>query len=386
MDKYVQIMMKLIKSEITKTPLELSEELTDDDLKAVYTISKRHDLAHLTGYALEKNRLLPDNEIGKKFIKEKNLAIYRYFNLDSAQNEIYKEFEEAKIPFIPLKGSVIRELYPEPWMRTSCDADILVKEEDLDRAISLLVNTKNYTEKNRGSHDVSLYSSQNVHIELHYNLLEDGRANNAIKILNNVWENVLLEENCSYRYKMTDNFYYFYHIVHMAKHFEVGGCGVRPFADIWIFNHSNSLNSEKKYELLKKAELYDFSRTSEKLSEVWFGNLEHNELTRQVEEYILKSGAFGNTESMVSVMQAKKGNKAKQILTRFWLPYKFLKFRYPILQKYPFLVPFYQLKRWIEVLFNGRLHHRIDELKMINTVSKDSKQSTLSMLEQLGLK
>jgi hypothetical protein len=39
--------------------------------------------------------------------------------------------EKAKIPHIPLKGSVLRKLYKEPWLRTSCDIDILVQEETL---------------------------------------------------------------------------------------------------------------------------------------------------------------------------------------------------------------------------------------------------------------
>ncbi|MBO4954226.1 MAG: nucleotidyltransferase family protein, partial [Clostridia bacterium] len=36
------------------------------------------------------------------------------------------------IDFMPLKGAVIRQYYPEPWMRTSCDIDIHVKKDRLE--------------------------------------------------------------------------------------------------------------------------------------------------------------------------------------------------------------------------------------------------------------
>ena len=60
---------------------------------------------------------------------ENKLSEYKaeYENLCSA-------FEKAQIPFLPLKGSVIRKYYPEAWMRTSCDIDILVHDEDVGRA------------------------------------------------------------------------------------------------------------------------------------------------------------------------------------------------------------------------------------------------------------
>ncbi len=42
-----------------------------------------------------------------------------------------------------------------------------------------------------------------------------------------VWDNVSLCENSEYRYEMTDVFFCFCHIAHMAKHFE--NCGLLRF-------------------------------------------------------------------------------------------------------------------------------------------------------------
>ncbi len=57
---------------------------------------------------------------------------------------------------MPLKGSVIRNMYPEPWMRTSCDIDILVEKSSLDVA-KKAVQAIGFEYKGMGSHDISLF-------------------------------------------------------------------------------------------------------------------------------------------------------------------------------------------------------------------------------------
>ena len=49
-------------------------------------------------------------------------------------------FNKNNIPVIVLKGLVVRDLFPNPTLRTMCDADILVKEKDLENVIQM----KNY--------------------------------------------------------------------------------------------------------------------------------------------------------------------------------------------------------------------------------------------------
>ena len=60
----------------------------------------------------------------------------------------------------------------------------------------------------------------------------------------------------------------------MAKHFvSTGGCGIRPFLDIWVLNHKIDFNREKREKLLSDGGLDVFAKQAELLSEVWFGNI-----------------------------------------------------------------------------------------------------------------
>ena len=137
-------------------------------LAKLYTLSKSHDLAHLVGDALTKNNIIGDGEIKAKFQNQMMLAVYRYEKINYELGRLREAMNEAKIPFIPLKGSVIRQYYPKPWMRTSCDIDILVHESDLERAVAILVDKLAYKRESKGSHDISLFSDYGVHLELHY--------------------------------------------------------------------------------------------------------------------------------------------------------------------------------------------------------------------------
>lgn len=53
-------------------------------------------------------------------------AIYRYQCMKSEMEKISKFFNEENRLFVPLKGAVIRELYPEPYLRISRDIDLPV--------------------------------------------------------------------------------------------------------------------------------------------------------------------------------------------------------------------------------------------------------------------
>lgn len=128
---------------------------------------------------------------------------------------------------MPLKGAIIRDYYPSPELRTSCDIDILVPSDYLDSAIDCLVSECNYTFERRYSHDVSLFSPSKVHLELHFNLIENNEK--ISNVLNNIWNTSTLDKDSNFRYIMSTEFFVVYHIAHMAEHFIHGGCGVRNF-------------------------------------------------------------------------------------------------------------------------------------------------------------
>lgn len=410
MDKICRAMMNLIGSEICGNAVCADEikALSDDELKALYKLSKSHDLAHLVGNALIKNNLLDEenpngdenhdgdktqgaenhsgvirSEIKQKFEKQILTAIYRYENINSELETLKTAFEEEKIPFIPLKGSVIRQYYPEPWLRTSCDIDILVHEEDIERAIAFLTNKNGYTLEKKAYHDYSLFSPAGVHLELHFNLKET--RDKIDKLLVKAWEYAYRRDENSYEYLFTNEFFIYHQLAHASYHFVGGGCGIRPFIDVFLLEKHLKYDKNKLDELLTEGGIKIFSDDFYHLSKVWFAGEKHSEITEKMEIFLLSGGVYGNAENKTASEQSRNKGKAGNIFKRIWMPYDHLIILYPDLKGKRILQPFYEIKRWCKLFKKDIFKKSMRELKTNTSMSQEKVDETKAMLKDLGL-
>lgn len=386
MERIAERMFELIQSEIQQKALDRSvmEPLSDEDAKALYVLSKSQDMVHLIGSAIDKNGLLREGEILEKYRKQTFTAVYRYQQIQFALQTLCSALEQEKIDHMPLKGSVIRAYYPEAWMRTSCDIDILIRKEDLERARALF-ERMNYQYELEDSHDVCYVSPSGVHVELHFALIEDFVADKIDKPLLDVWSHASVDEGLAHRYSMSDAMYYYYHVAHMVKHYLHGGCGVRPFLDLWILNHRKTFDRAAREELLEIGGILTFAQQAELLSAVWFGDAAHTALTRQMQAYLLRSGTYGNTENRVAIQQSRQGGKLRFALSRIWLPYAVLVTHYPSLERHKWLLPIYEVRRWFKLLFRGGVKRSAKELKTNFDVSSNEQDEMTEMIKHLGL-
>ena len=362
---------------------EIKNSIMPEMLPALFKFSKRHDLAHLIGDALAQNGLLPDGtEAKKRFLQERTMAVYRYEQQQYELEQICGVLEKAEVPFLPLKGSVIRQYYPEAWMRTSCDIDVLVREEDLAKAIRALKETLSYEEKGRGSHDVNLFAPSGVHLELHFSLVEsDDRWKG---ILQDVWTNK--QGGWQYRYLMTNEMLYFYHIVHMAIHMRTGGCGIKPFVDLQLLQEKMQTSRAELDTLLTQGGLTSFENEAVRLSNAWLKGEEVSETGAALQQYVLYGGVYGTIENRVAVAQVKTGGKSAYLFSRIFVGYRELSIKYPSLKKCKILFPFYQVYRWFDLLINkkSRQYTKATIQQTQNTTS-ERLETTEKLFQKIGL-
>lgn len=381
----IQVFFALLRSAICGQPL--SEEtalLYDPDMQSkLLAIAQKHDLAHLIVLALNNNGLITNDTTSKKRLLA---AVYRYEQINHTFDQTTAVLEELAIPFVPLKGAVMRSYYPEPWMRTSCDIDILLHREDIDKAIAALTERLQYTVNDvEAMHDISLTTPKSVHVELHFDLVEEGRAQNAVDVLHSVWDNAVLRKNSNCWYEMTDAYFYFYHIAHMAKHFENGGCGIRPFIDLWLLEKTDSADKASRDKLLENGNLLTFANASRSLCEVWFGGKEHDELTLKMQDFILHGGVYGSSENRVALQQSKKGGRLGYLFSRIFIPYAKLKRYYPILEKHRWLTPFMQIRRWFMLLRPSVARMAKTELFANANIERNTADRMNAFLNDIGL-
>ena len=358
--------------------------VTEDLLKDIVKLASKHDIAHLVALGIINNELV-DEQTKSQLQQIVFRAVYRYEKQNYELKQVCEALEKAQIPFIPLKGSVIRKYYPEPWMRTSCDIDVLVHEKNLRTAVSYLVENLNYTEHEQNSHDISLFSPSGNHIELHYDLVENHIADSPSEILADVWNVVELKEGYSYHYEMPDDMFYFYHVAHMAKHFENGGCGIRPFIDLWILDNMQINGHDKRDNLLRKGKLLQFANSSRKLSQVWVEGYPIDKISEKMQNYIIRGGVYGTSENRITVQQLKKGGKLRYALSRIIIPYEDIKYYYPILQKHKWLTPVMQIRRWFNLVFFGGVKRSVRELSCNSNIPKSQVDEMKVFLVEIGL-
>ena len=385
MDK-TQLLFALLRIAVCGEPVtdDIKTSCTPELLEQVYALAGHHDLAHLVGQAVSKLEL-PESEAVTKCKQAAMQAFARYMRQSHAYEQTCAALEEAQIPFIPLKGSVLREHYPEPWMRTSCDMDILVKEKELEKATRVLEEKLSYSYQGKTSHDVSMITPGGVQLELHYSTIEDYVSESAERILSGIWEKAVPLKGKNYHTVMPDTLFYYYHIAHMAKHFVHGGCGIRPFLDLWILDEKGICDAVGREDLLAQGELLTFTQAARKLSRVWFSGEDYDSLSKQMEGFILSGGTYGTMENYVTVHQAQKGNKLRYLLSRVFLSYDVIKYYYPILQRHKWLTPIYQVVRWFKIAFCGGADHAIKELQTNAATSDTQIHSTAKLLKHLGL-
>lgn len=355
----------------------------EECLSSLLSMGKSHDVDHLIALGLKNSGLLEGEAARLESLILK--TAFRFEKLDYEYKRLCAVLEDAKIPFIPLKGSVLRSFYPEPWMRTSCDVDVLVHPEDTDRAVEIFKEKLNYRYEGTGSHDISLFTPGGLNVELHYELVEDSISEGSAAVLKNAWELSHKKAGFSYFFEMPDELFYFYHIAHMAKHFANGGCGIRPFIDIWVLNHRVDFDEDARAALLIKGGLSDFSKQASLLSEVWLGGADYTPTAKSVENYILRGGVYGSAENRITVQQQKKGGRLKFALSRIFIPYETIKFHYPVLQKHRALTPVFEVVRWFKLLFCGGARRSVNELKFNSSLSEEQAEDARVLLDELGL-
>jgi hypothetical protein len=377
-------MIQLIGNEVCGSTFSLCSPISDSDIARMFLVAYIHGVARILGSALLNNNLLKGDKSKNFYCEQVYATIYRYENYNYVMEKVCDVLETEKIPYIPLKGSVIKKHYPQPWMRLGCDIDILVHEEDAQKAADTIIRELGYEKKSTGKHDIQILSTENIYVELHFTLMEEDVFPAMSRVLNKAWEHAKPCEETKNRYEFDDAMFSFYHIAHMAKHFLVGGCGLRPFLDLWLMENSKNYDTPDTVALLKESGLTDFAKVSRKLSRVWFSGEKHDKVTRIMEEYIISGGCFDSKETRMFSQQQKAGGKLKYMFSRLFVSYDALKSQYPIIIMYKFLIPICEIFRIFIFLFGKKKKIRKEYVKNLNNMSDERIDEMNFLFESVG--
>ena len=370
-EKAVELFHALLRSAVS-TGENVCLQDSADILQSVISIAKAQDVLYLVCYGITKN----GGQLSSHAKQEQIKGVYQFSQNEFLLKRAQEVLESEKIPYIVLKGPVIRELYPEPWMRSCCDIDILVKEEETDRTVQSLVGAGFSTENKKEYHDVSLYYG-NAHLELHFNICEN--IPRIDQVLRQVWKHT--EQKGEYEYIESDEFYAFHLIAHMLYHFLRGGCNMKQFVDLWLLRCNKKYDESKLQPLLSSCKLEHFYHVVCEFTDEIFTGREISELSRKIEEQVFHGGLIQRNMQTDNISVMVNGGSVKYLFNSFLLHKKEMEWIYPSLRKYPVLLPLYYFRR----LFSKTIGKNKKSARSILKANRTTPEETKSLLKEMGL-
>lgn len=370
--------LSLIKAALTNQSATLSEDVNWTN---IYLIASAHRITTLVYYGIKASDIVLPEDIQKKFEESLFKNTLLETEKDYEISKVLKVFEEKHIFYAPLKGYVVRPFYPLAEMRTLGDTDILIKESQLDE-ISGILTELGYVFDHESSHEHLWKKSTGLYLELHKHFVGKGIIDYFNYYKDS--EKFLVPGNTEHSYKMPINDLFVYLIVHIAKHYRTGGIGIRHFIDIYLISHlDTALNEEYVLAELKKLRLDKFYSNIKNMFCCWFDCSEYDDISKLMTLKIFESGIFGNKKNRI-LADFTKTSRAKKILTDIFLPYVHMAKKYPVLERWPILLPVFWVVRICDVVF--RRNRRIGIYRQtIKDVSRESINNYSNELKLVGL-
>lgn len=210
------------------------------NLELIHSMSCAHSLAAISCMALEDayGGRLPEMELSQKWNEEKNQAIYKTLLFDAEREQLFAFLEEAGIWYLPLKGILLKDLYPKLGMRQMADNDILFDPAG-QKQVHDWFTARGYKAEayQVGPHDV--YHKKPVYnFEMHTSLFSN--LTNAVwtEYYRDVKSRLLPQEGNRWGRRFSDEDNYIYIVTHACKHQSGGGTGLRTLLDLYVYGRA----------------------------------------------------------------------------------------------------------------------------------------------------
>lgn len=383
MDSFQKNIVTIIQAALTGKKSAISDEF---DLVEGIKLARKHNIVAIFYEGIILCGVPADHPL----IADLYNVLYKTVCTDMHQmdmvGKLTKAFEKEHIDYMPLKGILLKPLYPQSEMRAMGDADILIKLEQYPK-IKEILESYDFTFKYESDHEL-VWKNPYLFLELHKRVMTTYNKD-FYKYFDTGWSLAQKVSGTNSRYEFKPEDFYIYIFVHFTKHYRISGIGIKHILDLWIYNKSYpEMDKEYILNILKQLKLLEFHQNIVDVLNVWFNGAVSNDKTTLITNVIFSSGQYGTSEmAMINIAlrdSKTKGSvnelKVKKILKTVFLPYSNMKNKYPILQKLPFLLPGMWGWRWVEVLIFKRkkIGKYADNLKIVNKSSVDEHQYALN--------
>ncbi len=314
--------------------------------KFLYQAARKHMLTAIVDYALQSAGI-SDNIFRQAWAR----SVRKITIMEHEKGLLFQEMEKEKIWYLPLKGCIIKDLYPSVGLREMSDFDILFDKEYAQKLRDIFLKLGFSCEDfGRGAHDI--YHKLPVsNFEMHTTLFSEEFNKKIYNYYNDIKLHFLKDEGNEYGYHLSNEDLYIYLTAHEYKHYVRFGTGLRSILDVYILwqKFGNQLDINYIEAEIKKLGIYDFEQKNRFLALHLFGNGKLTEEEQEMLQYIIFSGTYGTLQNRVENSVNSHGNKkigkASFILKKIFIPMDLVKVYYPFYYRHKILLPVLVISR-----------------------------------------
>lgn len=386
-----EVLFEAIKSVLDNTVFNLDIS----QYKAFYRLAKENGLSGMIYKVLNKEKL--SQEVYLRFEKDFFMYNFQHEKQVALIKKIDDLMNENQIEHIFLKGVSLKAYYPESYMRSMGDIDVLVKEDKIKLVREVFENHQIKLTGNSTAHD-NYEDLQGLSIEVHPRISRDV-DDRFDSLSDHAWNESFIVENS--RYQLNVEYEICYLLVHLVKHFYSSGVGLRSILDIGLFVKENQeiINENRLIEQLNQFNLDKFFLTIMYLNKLYFSidafsNLQEDYQLKDstleaLTEYILVSGIHGHGVGFNRFIgrlgghHLQKKKRISLIISIVFPSYKDMSGMYPWLRRMPLLYPFTWVVRWFKIMV---LKFGVSLKKIRSLFTKSQEVEKVSkMYEEIGL-
>jgi hypothetical protein len=384
--------------QLVRHAFDLEPYLAEEPFVGVFSLARDNGLSGLLYESIDS-----------QWTTKEELALFQkdyfqYLKRDTLQMEAVKQlhrlFHEQAIDHMFLKGTRLKELYPQTYWRSMGDIDVLIRPEKMKQAHDIMDSLGYDNTSNSANHDMFV-KDRDVVVEVHPKLTnESTEKHNAL--FDDVWG--VVKETKEHEFEFPVEVELVYLLIHLAKHFASSGVGLRSVLDIGVFlwKKSDQLNLDVLHRLLEETKLTLFYENMVLLNHRWFAfpilrYAKVEELDPRFADallaYLIESGVHGKGRDFNSYLAGMAARTAQsgsvsQGRLKFFLKMAFpsceeMTSTYPYLNKHRWLLPVAWFQRFWTLLFKKtkRTFRNIKRLR----VDKTAIQEASELYQKLGL-
>lgn len=375
----------IIKSALSGKACELPKEF---DLKGAAEYAVKSQIVNMLYYGAVNCGISQDSAEMQAMFLHVCSAIALNEQQFFEYNKITEAFNKNRIDYMPLKGILLKQIYPKPDMRSMSDIDILIKTEQYEK-IKALFSDMGYSEKKESNHELP-WQKNNIYVELHKRIISTYNKD-FYQHFGDGWKLGIADKEQLCRYEMRTEDAFVYLFTHFAKHYRSGGIGIKHMTDLWVYLKAYpSMDDSYIEDQLSSLKLLEFYKNVLKTLEAWFSGAEPTEITGFITDVIFNSNSYGNHEDHIAALMIRKqkttghktNTRASEIVKTFFLPYRYMREKYPMLNKAPVLLPFMWIVRGVTVIFTtpNKINKWYEDTKLMSDENTDTYHKSLKFV------